>query len=132
MVVGGRRAPLAVPEEVPALPQARDHMAVQHDLSEYNGGSLVASACTFLFLSWVSVFLRCYVRLFMTNGFQMDDWFMLIAQVCVCQASIGRNPAQEQPTLMLMLCHPDRSYSHSRAPSSCSESGKDSAATMPG
>lgn len=53
------------------------------DLSEYNGASLVAASITFLALSWISVLLRGYVRLFMTKGFQLDDWFMVIAQVCV-------------------------------------------------
>ncbi|KAK2047724.1 integral membrane family protein [Colletotrichum somersetense] len=50
------------------------------DLSESNGGALVATAVAFLVLSWVSVLLRCYVRAFMTNGFQVDDWFMVVAQ----------------------------------------------------
>ncbi|GJC88176.1 hypothetical protein ColLi_11014 [Colletotrichum liriopes] len=51
------------------------------DLSESNGGALVATATTFLVLSWLSVVLRCYVRAFMTKGFQIDDWFMVAAQV---------------------------------------------------
>lgn len=51
------------------------------DLSEYNGAPLVATAVTFLALSWISVLLRIYVRAFMTNHFQLDDWFMLIGQV---------------------------------------------------
>ncbi|KAK1594750.1 integral membrane family protein [Colletotrichum navitas] len=50
-------------------------------LSESNGGALVATAVAFLALSWFSVLLRCYVRAFMTNGFQVDDWFMVVAQV---------------------------------------------------
>lgn len=53
------------------------------DLSEYNGASLVAASITFLALSWISVLLRGYVRVFMTKGFQLDDWFMIIGQVCV-------------------------------------------------
>ncbi|EFQ28128.1 integral membrane family protein [Colletotrichum graminicola M1.001] len=51
------------------------------NLSESNGGALVATAVSFLVLSWFSVLLRCYVRAFMTNGFQVDDWFMVVAQV---------------------------------------------------
>ncbi|KAK1984347.1 integral membrane family protein [Colletotrichum cereale] len=51
------------------------------DLSESNGGALVATAVAFLVLSWFSVLLRCYVRAFMTKGFQIDDWFMAVAQV---------------------------------------------------
>ncbi|KAF5505162.1 hypothetical protein CGCS363_v004930 [Colletotrichum siamense] len=50
------------------------------DLSESNGGALVATAVTFLILSWFSVVLRVYVRAFMTKGFQADDWLMLVAQ----------------------------------------------------
>nr|XP_036583058.1 integral membrane family protein [Colletotrichum truncatum]KAF6791954.1 integral membrane family protein [Colletotrichum truncatum] len=50
------------------------------DLSESNGNALVATAITFLILSWLSVLLRCYVRAFMTKGFQSDDWLMLVAQ----------------------------------------------------
>ncbi|TPX06945.1 uncharacterized protein E0L32_011169 [Thyridium curvatum] len=50
------------------------------DLSQYNGGSLIGVASTFLVLTWVSVFLRFYVRTQLTNGFQSDDWFMLVAQ----------------------------------------------------
>lgn len=50
------------------------------DLSENNGGALVATAITFLILSWFSVVLRSYVRAFMTKGFQADDWLMLVAQ----------------------------------------------------
>lgn len=50
-------------------------------LSEYNGAALVATAVAFLALSWISVLLRIYVRAFMTNCFQLDDWFMVIGQV---------------------------------------------------
>lgn len=51
-------------------------------LDQYNGGSLVMTAASFLVLTWISVMLRTYVRAFMTNGFQMDDLLMLVAQVC--------------------------------------------------
>ncbi|OHW98098.1 integral membrane family protein [Colletotrichum incanum] len=50
------------------------------DLSESNGGALATTAIAFLVLSWFSVVLRCYVRAFMTKGFQIDDWFMVAAQ----------------------------------------------------
>ncbi|KAF9869481.1 hypothetical protein CkaCkLH20_13078 [Colletotrichum karsti] len=50
------------------------------DLTESNGTALVATAVTFLILSWFSVILRVYVRAFMTKGFQADDWLMLVAQ----------------------------------------------------
>lgn len=52
------------------------------DLSEYNGGALVAVVICFLTLSWISVSLRTYTRAFLTKNFQLDDWLMLIAQVC--------------------------------------------------
>lgn len=52
------------------------------DLSETNGGSLVVTAAIFLTLSWISVSLRTYTRLFLTSNFQVDDWFMLVSLVC--------------------------------------------------
>ncbi|OHE91883.1 integral membrane family protein [Colletotrichum orchidophilum] len=54
------------------------------DLSESNGDALSATAITFLVLSWLSVVLRCYVRAFMTKGFQADDWLMLIIFTITC------------------------------------------------
>ena len=62
------------------------------DLSEYNGASLVATAITFLTLSWISVLLRIYVRAFRTNCFQLDDWFMVIGQV---RGFLGRQLRRE-------------------------------------
>ncbi|SPN98900.1 related to integral membrane protein pth11 [Cephalotrichum gorgonifer] len=57
-------------------------MADPHlDLSEYNGAALVATSIAFLALSWTSVILRGYVRIFMTNGLQPDDWLMIVAQL---------------------------------------------------
>lgn len=50
-------------------------------LDQYNGASLVVTSVIFLVLTWLSVALRTYVRAFMTNAFQMDDWLMLVAQV---------------------------------------------------
>lgn len=51
--------------------------------TESNGGALVATAATFLALTWFSVILRTYVRAIMLKGFQADDWLMLMAQVRV-------------------------------------------------
>lgn len=62
------------------------------DLSENNGGALVGTAAAFLVLSWVSVGLRTYTRAFLMQGFQLDDWFMLIAQVLLCYALALRPP----------------------------------------
>lgn len=60
-----------------------DQMAAQDPtLSiENNGFPLLVTAVTFLVLTWTSVLLRTYVRAFMLNGFQSDDWLMLIGQV---------------------------------------------------
>lgn len=50
-------------------------------LAEYNGSDLKITAILFLILTGFSVGLRTYVRGFMTNSFQGDDWLMLVAQV---------------------------------------------------
>ncbi|KAG8159070.1 hypothetical protein KVR01_010731 [Diaporthe batatas] len=49
-------------------------------LAEYNGGSLVGTAVSFLVLTFFSVGLRTYVRGVLTNSFMADDWLMLAAQ----------------------------------------------------
>lgn len=49
--------------------------------TENNGYPLIITSIVFLTVTWVSVFLRTYVRAFMLNGFQADDWLMLIGQV---------------------------------------------------
>lgn len=49
--------------------------------SDYNGGQLVAISVIFLVLTYLSVLLRFFVRLFITKSFQIDDWLMLAAQV---------------------------------------------------
>lgn len=66
------------------------------DLSQYNGGSLIGVASTFLVLTWVSVFLRFYVRTQLTNGFQSDDWFMLVAQVSQLWHIVFMPPTDEK------------------------------------
>jgi hypothetical protein len=33
----------------------------------------------FIILSWIAVGLRCYVKLFMTKLFRIDDWLALAA-----------------------------------------------------
>ncbi|KAI0012750.1 hypothetical protein F4779DRAFT_625669 [Xylariaceae sp. FL0662B] len=48
--------------------------------TDSNGDALVITAAVMLTLTWLSVFLRSYVRAFLTKGFQSDDWFMLAAQ----------------------------------------------------
>ncbi|KAM0272182.1 hypothetical protein ACHAQH_008832 [Verticillium albo-atrum] len=51
------------------------------DLAEDHGGVLVATAISFLILSWISVILRTYVRAILTKAYQADDWLMLVAQL---------------------------------------------------
>lgn len=53
----------------------------------YNGSALVITSVTFLVLTWLSVLLRTYVRGFLTKSFQLDDWLMLVAQVCTARGS---------------------------------------------
>ncbi|ORY71811.1 uncharacterized protein BCR38DRAFT_454241 [Pseudomassariella vexata] len=48
--------------------------------TESNGAALFITSITFLFLTWVSVLLRTYVRSVMLKGFMSDDWFMLASQ----------------------------------------------------
>ncbi|KAI1801032.1 hypothetical protein F4811DRAFT_481521 [Daldinia bambusicola] len=48
--------------------------------TDSNGGALVATAAVMLAFSWLSVCLRSFVRAKLTNGFQWDDWLMLVAQ----------------------------------------------------
>lgn len=50
-------------------------------LAQDNGGALVATAVSFLALTYISVGLRTYVRTYLTGGFLVDDWLMLAAQV---------------------------------------------------
>ncbi|KAM0813635.1 hypothetical protein AB5N19_13633 [Seiridium cardinale] len=49
--------------------------------TESKGGALVGTAAAFLALTWLSVFLRTYVRAVMLKGFRADDWLMLVAQI---------------------------------------------------
>lgn len=50
--------------------------------AEYNGNALIITAAIFLCMTYVSVGLRTYVRAYLTKCFQVDDWLMLVAQVC--------------------------------------------------
>ncbi|KID77490.1 uncharacterized protein G6M90_00g096800 [Metarhizium brunneum] len=51
------------------------------DLTEYNGGSLIAACTVLLITSWFAVGLRSYTRVFLMKSYQADDWLMLAAQV---------------------------------------------------
>jgi hypothetical protein len=48
---------------------------------DYNGEPLVVVAVFFLVLTYISVSLRFFVRLFITKSFQCDDWLMLASLV---------------------------------------------------
>lgn len=54
---------------------------------DYNGGQLVVVAVIFLALTYISVFLRFFVRLVITKSFSADDWLMLAAQVLIILAT---------------------------------------------
>jgi hypothetical protein len=47
------------------------------DLSEYNGNQLVLTAAIFLAIAALSVGLRAYVRVVLTQSFRADDWLLL-------------------------------------------------------
>ncbi|KAF7557516.1 hypothetical protein G7046_g6016 [Stylonectria norvegica] len=51
------------------------------DPTDDNGHALVGTAAVFLAFTWVSVGLRNYTRIFLMKSFQLDDWFMLVAQI---------------------------------------------------
>ncbi|KUJ14592.1 uncharacterized protein LY89DRAFT_752697 [Mollisia scopiformis] len=44
---------------------------------DYNGNHLTITVAIFLSLTYISVLLRCYVRVRITRAFQLDDWLML-------------------------------------------------------
>lgn len=49
--------------------------------TDYNGYELVAVAITFLILTYISIGLRCFVRIKITRAFAADDWLLLVAQI---------------------------------------------------
>jgi hypothetical protein len=46
---------------------------------ENRGPQVHAVLIPFIILSWIVVGLRCYVKLFMTKSFKIDDWLALAA-----------------------------------------------------
>lgn len=48
---------------------------------DYNGNQLIGVCAAFLVFTYVSVILRCFVRIRITRAFSIDDWFMVTAQV---------------------------------------------------
>lgn len=55
--------------------------------TDSNGIGLLVAATVTLFISWLSVALRTYVRAGMTMSFQVDDWVMLAGLVCALYIS---------------------------------------------
>ena len=51
--------------------------------SDYNGAQLVVVSVFLLALTFVSVGLRAFVRIWIMKSFQWDDWLMLAAQVSI-------------------------------------------------
>lgn len=49
--------------------------------TDYNGYQLIVVVIIFLILTYISVGLRCFVRIRITKAFAVDDWLMLVAQV---------------------------------------------------
>jgi hypothetical protein len=45
------------------------------------GPQVEAVAILFLTLAWISVTLRCYVRVFITRLFRIDDWLSILILV---------------------------------------------------
>ena len=50
-------------------------------LNENSGPELQIISIVFLFTAWFSVLLRCYVRIWITKSFQMEDALMVVAAV---------------------------------------------------
>jgi hypothetical protein len=50
---------------------------------DYNGEQLVVVSIFFLCLTFISVGLRVFVRIWIMKSFQWDDWLMVVAQVRV-------------------------------------------------
>jgi hypothetical protein len=48
---------------------------------DYNGEQLVVISIFFLCLTFISVGLRVFVRIWIMKSFQWDDWLMVVAQV---------------------------------------------------
>ncbi|KJZ71691.1 hypothetical protein HIM_08929 [Hirsutella minnesotensis 3608] len=90
----------------------------KQDLANPNYGlseeAIIIACAVLLPLTWLAVGLRIYVRAYMTKSFQIDDWFMVIAQLTftvVCalvlesvRAGLGkRNATLTSANLALIL-----------------------------
>ena len=48
---------------------------------EDRGPQVEATAITFLTLAWITVCLRCYVKLYMIQMFRINDWLAVLTLV---------------------------------------------------
>ncbi|RDA94461.1 hypothetical protein CP533_2230 [Ophiocordyceps camponoti-saundersi (nom. inval.)] len=77
------------------------------DVKQTHGPGLVAVCAVFLPLTWIAVGLRTYARGYMTRNFQIDDWFMLVAQAtftltcCFVLAGVGRGLGKHNAALSI-------------------------------
>ena len=46
------------------------------------GPQVKAVGILFLSLAWISVIMRCFVRIFMTRYFELSDWLAVVTLVC--------------------------------------------------
>ena len=61
-----------------ALPSPVDDFAMA---IENRGPQVEAVVFLFLVLAWIAVGVRCYVRIFMTKLFRIDDWLAVASLV---------------------------------------------------
>ncbi|RDA82643.1 hypothetical protein CP532_0923 [Ophiocordyceps camponoti-leonardi (nom. inval.)] len=77
------------------------------DLKQTHAPGLVVVCALFLPLTWLAVGLRTYARGYMTRNFQIDDWFMLVAQLtftltcCFVLAGVGRGLGKHNAALSI-------------------------------
>jgi hypothetical protein len=53
-------------------------------MTENKVHAILASLVVFFILSWITVSLRCYVRVRVLQSFGCDDWTMIVTQVLYC------------------------------------------------
>jgi hypothetical protein len=52
------------------------------NVTGYNGNQLIGVSVAFFVITYLSVILRCYVRIKITRAFSIDDWLMITSLVC--------------------------------------------------
>lgn len=58
---------------------------LQVNLQDNRSPQLVAVAAAFLAMIWITVPLRCFVRIFIMKQFQLDDMFLVAALVRIAR-----------------------------------------------